>query len=317
MPRRAMLTDDPRRLFAFAHNAASAGHRIALVTLTEVFGTAARTLGAQMVVLDDGRYCGFVSGGCTESAVAAEALVALKSRHDRILRLGANSPFFDIVLPCGGGITLKIHVVRDMEVFAAAQRCFDERQCFSLLYSPGSEKLELVVGESKPTGWFNGIFVRHYRPATRLIVCGRSIELDATARLALAGGYGVECHGPETEELIALKQAGAEIATAATPSGTAPLRIDADTAVVLLFHDLEWELPFLRQALAAKPFYLGALGSGRTHAIRSEKLRDLGFSAQDLNRIKAPIGLFGPARDSNTLALSILADIAQAGVTEL
>lgn len=108
------MTDDAKAILTFAADGAETKYGSALVTLVEIRGGAARALGAQMAVRGDGGYCGYVSGGCTEAAVAAEAVAAINKGTDRYLRLGEGSQFFDIILPCGGGITLAIHVVRDV-----------------------------------------------------------------------------------------------------------------------------------------------------------------------------------------------------------
>jgi len=89
-------------------------------------------------------------------------------------------------------------------------------------------------------------------------------------------------------------------------------QIDAQTAVILLSHDLHRELPVLQVALRARPFYIGALGSYRTHQKRTQKLGEIGFAPSDIARIKAPIGIFPKARDARSLALSVLADVAAA-----
>ena len=67
-PEQAFLTDDHRTILRFAVEALMSGKGAVLVTLVEIRGGAARPLGAQMVVREDGRYCGFVSGGCVEAA---------------------------------------------------------------------------------------------------------------------------------------------------------------------------------------------------------------------------------------------------------
>ena len=69
-PEQAFLTDDHRTILRFAVEALMSGKGAVLVTLVEIRGGAARPLGAQMVVREDGRYCGFVSGGCVEAAAA-------------------------------------------------------------------------------------------------------------------------------------------------------------------------------------------------------------------------------------------------------
>lgn len=290
-PRAAFLSDDATDILAFAAQSLEEGSRTALVTLVEIHGGAARAIGAQMAVRQDGLYCGFVSGGCTEAAVAAEAVVALDKGMDRMLRLGEGSPFFDIVLPCGGGITLAIHVLRDATVLHLALRGLCRRTPLRLGYHPGAQALSLESGEGE-SGWQGEKFIRTYRPKPRLLLAGNPLETGAVARVAAALGYAV-----------------LTVERGQTPS---PDQLDADTAVALLFHDIDRELPLLDAALASPAFYIGALGSRHTHAKRCEALHQHGHGETALARIKAPIGIFDKARDSRALALSIVADIAQA-----
>lgn len=290
-PQCAFMTDNPVDIIRFAADTFDAGAGCAIVTLTEIRGGAFRALGSQMAVRNDAAYCGYVSGGCVEAAVAAEAVAAIGTGRDRMLHLGEGSPFFDIVLPCGGGIILSIHVLRESASLRQVLVSLDNRVPCSLKYDPG---LETIAFGDWPggTGWTDDCFLRCYRPQTRLLIYGRSIEMEATAGLARIAGYAVQSSDDWRKPF----------------SGG----IDADTAVALLFHDPEHEIPVLNAALNGTPFYIGALGSARTHERRSEKLRALGYRDHDIDRIKAPIGLFGRARDANTLALSILADIAAA-----
>lgn len=88
MPQMAFMTDAAQEILQFAADSVDEGFETALVTLVEIRGGAARALGAQMAVRRDGLYCGYVSGGCTEAAVAAEALQAIAGGNDRFLRLG-------------------------------------------------------------------------------------------------------------------------------------------------------------------------------------------------------------------------------------
>ena len=289
-PRPAFLSDDAIEILHFAAQSFEAGYGVALVTLVEIRGGAARALGAQMVVRQDGLYCGFVSGGCTEAAVAAEAVIAIGQCSDRELRLGAGSPYFDIVLPCGGGITLTIHVVKDARVFRETIEALQLRMPVRLRYRAASRMLAFETGEGR-TGWEGDCFVRLYRPRERLILSGMPIETGAVARIAAAGGY--------------------EVSVVDRDQAPASLLVDRDTAVAILHHDVDRELPLLIRAMASPAFYIGALGSRRTHAKRCAVLRQLGYGEADLARIKAPIGIFDRARDSHSLALSVLADIAQ------
>lgn len=289
-PEQAFLTDDSVEILRFAADALKLGMAAALVTLTEIRGGAPRPLGAQMAVREDGLYCGFVSGGCIESAAAFEALAVISSGQDRTVIYGEGSPWFDIVLPCGGGITLSIHKLRSAQPLLSVLNTLEQRRCAGLAYNPQSQTLRSLF-PTRESGLNGADFEVRYRPRTRLVICGRSVEAQAAARVAQAAGY--EVHLNDFRLPI-------------------PVQIDADTAVILLDHDLDRELPVLQAALAATPFYIGALGSRKTHGRRVQKLHELGWQAQDTDRIKAPIGIFPKARDANSLALSVLADVAAA-----
>lgn len=288
-PVRANSVDNEADILRFAIEAAQSG-RSALATLVEIRGGAARALGAHVAVASNGRYCGYVSGGCVEAAVAAEALEAIAEDRDRIVKFGEGSTFFDIALPCGGGITIAIHVLRDTDVLKDALGDLASRKSLALSYRPETESLVRLERVPVRSGWHDKDFICVYRPVTRVVISGQTGEAEAVRRLAEASGY----------DLTLLGSRSSSQATA----------IDAFTAVVLLHHDLNLEEDLLRRALSSPAFYIGALGSTRTHRRRIDRLRSIGMPSEAFDRIKAPIGLFGPTRDSTSLALSVLADIA-------
>ncbi|MGV4796882.1 XdhC family protein [Rhizobium sp. F40D2] len=292
IPVRVSDSDDPAELLRFAIDAHGRG-AAALATLVDIRGGAARTLGSHVVVAADGRFCGYVSGGCVEAAVASEALLAMTEGRDRTVKFGDGSPFFDIVLPCGGGISVAIHVLRDV---GAVQHVLDRigrRRAAGLAYSPERQTLE-VIDPPPRACWLEGDFVGVYRPGTRVVLSGQTIEAQTVARLAAVAGYDVLIRGQGEEHRAAADS------------------IDPFTAVVLLHHDLDAEIAILKTALRSPAFYIGALGSTRTHRRRVERLATLAFGQDEIDRIKAPIGMFGPTRDATSLALSVLADIAAA-----
>lgn len=287
-PQQALQTDDSESILRFALEAMEADSAAVLVTLVEIRGGAARALGAQMVVREDGRFCGYVSGGCVEAAAAYEALQVTASGKDRFVKYGEGSPYLDIVLPCGGGITLAFHRLRDAQQLRDVLDLLAKRQPAALRYLPKFQRLASAAC-AETTGWQDDAFITGYLPKTRVAVYGRSVEALATAAIAQAAGYEV--------------LSGEDVQAQA---------VDPFTAVILLYHDLDRELPVLLSALRSTPFYIGALGSRRTHATRVAKLLSLGFGEDEIARIKAPIGIFAQARDARTLALSIVADVAAA-----
>ncbi|MBY5827570.1 XdhC family protein [Rhizobium leguminosarum] len=287
-PVQARMSDDSSEILRFALECFDRGE-VAIATLVDIRGGAARSLGSLVAVAVDGSYCGYVSGGCVEAAVAFDALLAIAEGQDRTVMFGQGSPFFDIALPCGGGITVAIHVLRDISAIRLVLERLERRQPVGLRYAPSNQSL-VAVDPPVQSDWFEDEFLSVYLPRTRILISGRSLEARATARCATILGYDV----------IRIENGTHYVAK----------MIDAFTAVVLLHHDLEAEAPLLGLALSSPAFYIGALGSMKTHSKRAELLTRSGFARTDIDRIKAPIGLFGPARDSTSLALSVLADIA-------
>jgi xanthine dehydrogenase accessory factor len=290
-PVRTILTDDPQEILSFATAVLEQRGEVALAMLVEIQGGAARALGSQIAVSSDGRFCGYVSGGCVEAAVASEALLAIAKGRDGLVRYGDGSPYFDIVLPCGGGIAIAIHAVRDVEPLHLTLDGLKQRRQVALAYAPETKRLRLAEPPSR-SGWHNGEFITLFRPRTRLLISGQSLEANSVASVAKASGYDVIWENWTTD--------------------FSPDLIDEATAVVMLHHDLDAEDEVLRSALHSPAFYIGALGSTRTHKRREERLRASGWSKAAIDRIKAPIGFFGPTRDASSLALSVMADIAAA-----
>lgn len=279
---RLFHTDQTLDVLRFAHDTIQQGQACALVTLVEINGGSSRALGSMMAVTATGGYCGMVSGGCVEGVVAHEAVQALLERRDRIVKLGKGSPYFDVVLPCGGGITLTVHVLNNVVALDAALKAHVQRCTIALRYHP--EKQMLSCLEALKTGWQGDAFAVVLPPALRIVLLGQGLESEVLQQAASA--LNIE-----------------------TMRDALPADVDETTAVVFLQHDLDKELPLLKQALNSTAFYIGCLGSRRTHEARRMQLLQDGFSEVQIARLSAPVGLFGPVRDARSLAVSVLAEI--------
>ncbi len=219
-----------------------------------------------------------------------EALEVMGSGRDREICYGEGSPWFDIVLPCGGGITLTLHKLRSAQPLLAVLNRLEQRKPAGLRYDPQAQSLVCLPTQTR-TGWNLNGFEVGFRPCVSLMIYGRSLEAQATASLAAATGYD--------SHIFDLFPASASA------------QIDTDTAVILLCHDLNRELPVLQAAREAKPFYLGALGSYRTHTLRLQKAPRAGMVQGRRQRKSGhPSGYSPKARDAHTLALSVLAEVA-------
>ena len=291
---------------------ASAGQRVCLVTLYQVDTVAPRPEGSQIAVAEDGEHFGFITGGCAEAAIVHEALLALKENCPRKIRIGSESPWFDIKLPCGAGIDLHFSVADSTAPVRTACELLARRKPVSLELDLENDVL-VIDGEDSRLRNAPKFFVRHYIPQTRLAILGAGPYVDSLTGIAVQSGYQVLVWSPETVEpsvtpAASLTPRKALSRTMPFPSGD----FDAWTAAVLLFHEHDWEPKLIRSVLATDCFYIGALGSRKTHASRLQQLRKLCVAESQLNRIHGPVGLPINARTPAEISISILAEVIAA-----
>lgn len=300
---------DALTILRFLRDAADRGDRGVLVTLTDVTGGSSRAPGTHMAVSADGAHMGSLSGGCIEAAVAAEALAVLERGTAALVRFGAGSRYIDIRLPCGGGIDLLFTPDPPAPVIAGAIARLEARRPVSMVLGQGGGATLAADGAQ---GWSGTDFAVTHVPDLRIIILGQGAEAGALARLGIAYGAEVELLSPDAATLAAGEAAGARTGRLLSPSSVQPLAADAHSAVVFLFHDHDWEPALMAAALASPAFFIGAMGSEQTHARRAAMLDGRGVAAHDIARIAGPVGLIPATRDPDTLALSVLAQIAQA-----
>ena len=154
-------------------------------------------------------------------------------------------------------------------------------------------------------------FVHVHNPPARMVIVGAVHITQALAGMAEAAGYAVIVCDPRRAFADAARFPAIEISTEWPDDALNRLGADHRTAVVTLTHDPKIDDPALEVAVRAPVFYIGALGSRRTHGKRLERLRAKGFSDDELNRIHAPIGLAIGARSPAEIAVSIMAEVTQ------
>ena len=281
---------------------ADKGESFALAVVTDTKGGAVRAPGAMMAIGASGEAVGYLSGGCIDSDVRARARAAIERDLPEQLRYGQGSPFMDIRLPCGGAIDLAILPNPDEGVVRQSVERLDARRPVALKVLPN--KLALA-DNSEP-----GPHTYSYRPKVHLRIAGRGTEPLTLARIALAGGLSCEIWSPEQSCIdYARGFEGIQVKELTTPADLPNVTDGAECAFVLMFHDKDWEVALLKQALAGEAFYIGAVGSKATHVARCNQLLESGVRSSDLARVRGPIGLVPSMRDASMLAYSILAEI--------
>ncbi len=153
------------------------------------------------------------------------------------------------------------------------------------------------------------VFIEVFNPPLRCFVVGAVHIAQPLAQMAALAGYAVTIIDPRSAFASEARFPGVVLSTEWPDDAMATLRPDRRTAIVTLTHDPKIDDPALTAALRSQAFYIGALGSRRTHASRCQRLSEAGFSAADLARIHGPIGLNIGALSPAEIAVSILGQI--------
>lgn len=168
----------------------------------------------------------------------------------------------------------------------------------------------LAAGRSGPLAADAGLFVRVYAPAARLFVIGAVHVSQALAPMASLAGFEVTIIDPRRAFASAARFPGVALSDEWPDEALARLGLDSASAVVTLAHDPKIDDPALVAALRSEAFYIGALGSRRTHAARLERLAQEGLAGAAA-RIHAPVGLDLGGRAPAEIAVAILAQLIQ------
>jgi xanthine dehydrogenase accessory factor len=155
------------------------------------------------------------------------------------------------------------------------------------------------------------LFVRAYSPSPRMVIVGAVHIAQSLVPLAQLAGFEAIVIDPRAAFLATLKLAGATAIEDWPDEGMAKVKADARTAVVTLTHDPKLDDPALAAALRSPAFYIGALGSRKTHEKRLQRLRSDGFADAELARIHGPVGLDINAVSPAEIAVSIVAQVIE------
>ena len=153
------------------------------------------------------------------------------------------------------------------------------------------------------------LFVEVWNPKPRLLVIGAVHTAQELVPLARATGYEVTVIDPRTAFSTPVRFPNTILLHDWPNEALATLAPDRRTAILTLTHDPKIDDPALEAALRSEAFYIGALGSRRTHAKRVERLKNAGFNAAAIARIHGPVGLPIGAQTPAEIAISIMAEI--------
>lgn len=297
-------------LDALARGAAS--ERCALVTLTDCIGSGPRRIGSQIAVFESGRAIGSLSSDCLEAAIVAEAQDAIRVNTPRITRFGQGSSYIDLRLACGGGMDLLFLPDPSRAVLREAAALLRRRAPIRLELSRSGAIGVQVMEAPLRAEWCGDTFRVCYPPSLRLLVAGNGPETLAMMRLATAYGADLEVLSARAEIVKAARLTNLPATTLRSLSDALSIEADRWSAILLLFHDHDWEAEILQRAIRTDAFWIGAMGSSQARSARRDALAARGIGAEQMQGIRGPIGLIPSARDPITLALSALGEIVGA-----
>lgn len=314
------ITGAPEQALAWIR----AGKRAALATVIETWGSAPRRVGAQMVVSDAAEMEGSVSGGCVEGAVVVEAMDALEDGETKVLKYGiSDGDAFAVGLACGGNIRVLVEPIgaggmpQEMLEALVAARAARTPVAYSVSLEGTEHALVSEGHENRFLKDRSGIeedgktFVAIHNPPLRLIVVGAVHIAQALVPMAQIAGFDPVVIDPREAFGSVARFPNARVINEWPDAAIEEVGIDTRTALVLLTHDPKLDDPALHVGLRSGAFYIGALGSTRTHAGRIERLSEAGFDPHTIARIHGPVGLNIGASGPAEIAVSILAQMIE------
>jgi len=299
------------------------GKGAVLATVVQTWGSAPRRVGSQLAISGAAEIQGSVSGGCVEGAVIVEALEALEEGKARELEFGvSDEDAFAVGLACGGTIRVLVEPVGAVlpEALLAdlvAARAAREPVAYVVDLDRKARSLHRDGFETRFRMDRSGFeedsrtFVAIHNPPLRMIVVGAVHIAQALVPMARLAGYDPVVIDPRETFGSAARFPGERVVNDWPDEAVAAEGLDTRTALVLLTHDPKLDDPALELALRSDCFYIGALGSTRTHAKRVERLGKAGFSADDIARVHGPVGLDIGAAGPSEIAVSILAEVTR------
>jgi len=323
------------------------GRKVALATVVSTWGSSPRQPGAVMAITDQSEISGSVSGGCVEGAVIDAGLEVIRTGIPRKLHFGvANEEAWQVGLSCGGEIEIYLEPFGPEKLtswLAAFQK--DTRFCRLLILegdasgknwfvfpedredSAGSipalpDELFLAVKDACEEGQsslrsfsspeYQEVFLQVCQPARKLVLVG-GVHI-AIPLVSMAHSIGFEVILIDPRRLFGTQERFPEVEMLLQewPQDAFPkIKLNSASAVVTLTHDPKIDDPALQAALDSEAFYIGALGSRRTHQKRRKRLEELRLDSTALDRIHAPVGLNLGGTAPEEIALAVMAEIVQ------
>jgi xanthine dehydrogenase accessory factor len=295
-----------------AVNWAEAGHAVTLVTIVKTWGSAPRPVGAMTVIRDDGHVMGSVSGGCVEDdlidKVKAKQIAATKPEEavygvttEQATRYG---------LPCGGTLELVLEPISARSKLPELLAIIEKHELVARMLDMKTGEVTLQSGKWSDELTYDGSVLKTvHGPRWRLLMIGAGQVSRYLANFAMALDYHVTVCDPREEYMDEWDLEGVTLTRKMPDDVVLEMNMDGHSAVVALTHDPKLDDLALMEALKSPAFYVGALGSTKNNDSRRKRLTEFDLSAEEIARLRGPVGLKLGGKTPPEIALSIVAEM--------
>jgi len=286
-------------------------HAVDLVTVVRTFGSAPRPVGTMAAVRHDGLLIGSVSGGCIEKQLVES--IRKQGLSTSVVYRVTDAEAKRFGLMCGGEIELVFEPISERSQLhpLLARLLAGQQTTRRLDISTGTVELTDRV-ETDQFHMDGKTVTNPLGPNHRLILIGSNELARFTAQFASALDFEIRVCDPRKEFRATWTLNGITPIDLMPDDAVKRYATHANCAVLTLTHDPNLDDLALIESCERKLFYVGALGSSRSHEKRLHRLRGLDISEPVLKSIKAPIGLSIGSRTSAEIAVSIVAELVQA-----
>lgn len=294
------------------------GHAVALATVGQTWGSSPSPAGSMMLLRDDGRHLGSVSGGCIEEDLLMRYSGG-EFAHPSKLKYGVTSEQAQrFGLPCGGRLELVLENLTDQDLLRKILAKISQAELVGRRLDLASGKVTLLPASPDDEFSYGDGYMQHvFGPTWQLLLIGAGHLSRCVAQIGLMLGYQVTVCDPREEYGDNWLLSGSELSRLMPDDAVKKMVSHKRGVVVTLTHDPKLDDMALWEALQSPAFYIGALGSKRTNAARRKRLQQLGLSPVQLARLHGPVGLPIGSNTPAEIAVAVMAGIiaARHGVT--
>lgn len=303
------------------HDWRMAGRRAMLATVVRTWGSSPRPVGSIMALCEDGSVVGSVSGGCIEDDLIyrfTHAYARKESGHTiptgppGFVKYGITADeAHRFGLPCGGTLELLLEYDPDPHSLADLVQALEAGQLIQrevrladgfVTLARADKPAELIADNQRVLNIFG--------PEYRMLLIGAGQLTEYLATMALFSGFAVTVCDPREEYRGAWSVPGAKIVSDMPDDVVSAFRPDRRSCVVALTHDPKLDDLALLEALKSDAFYVGAIGSRRNNDVRRHRMIEhFGETADSLERLLGPIGIYIGSKTPPEIAVSVMAEI--------